>query len=210
MSRTIPKDRFHKLIEASTAVFLDQGYRRTQIADVAARMGVAKGRSTPTSRARRRSSTASCGMQITRTASSYRRPFRFPRPRPAGRSRWWRSASRRRWLSRPVRSTLPHTGHGRTPGAGVHPRRVVRRARRSPHSDQAPRPLRARLSRTREALAPRRSRGPPRTPRPVSRRPGAPRTAAELRGQRRDRAARPRNPRLLGGSPTLGSITAEL
>ena len=43
MARTIPKDRFHDLIEAATAVFLEQGYRRTQMADVAARMGVAKG-----------------------------------------------------------------------------------------------------------------------------------------------------------------------
>src|SRR5262245_12234470 len=43
MARAIPDDRFHSLIEAATAVFLEQGYRRTQIADVAARMGVAKG-----------------------------------------------------------------------------------------------------------------------------------------------------------------------
>lgn len=43
MPRAIPKVRFHELIEAATAVFLDQGYRRTQVADVAARMGVAKG-----------------------------------------------------------------------------------------------------------------------------------------------------------------------
>jgi AcrR family transcriptional regulator len=43
MPRSIPDDRFQDLIEAATAVFLEQGYRRTQIADVAARMGVAKG-----------------------------------------------------------------------------------------------------------------------------------------------------------------------
>ncbi|MAE97254.1 MAG: hypothetical protein CL910_21595 [Deltaproteobacteria bacterium] len=43
MPRTIPKERFHDLIEAATGVFLEQGYRRTQMADVAARMGVAKG-----------------------------------------------------------------------------------------------------------------------------------------------------------------------
>jgi AcrR family transcriptional regulator len=43
MPRSIPPDRFQDLVEAATAVFLDQGYRRTQIADVAARMGVAKG-----------------------------------------------------------------------------------------------------------------------------------------------------------------------
>jgi AcrR family transcriptional regulator len=41
--RTIPDDRFQSLIDAATAVFLEQGYRRTQIADVAARMGLAKG-----------------------------------------------------------------------------------------------------------------------------------------------------------------------
>lgn len=43
MPRTIPEDRFQSLIDAATAVFLEQGYRRTQIADVAARMGLAKG-----------------------------------------------------------------------------------------------------------------------------------------------------------------------
>jgi AcrR family transcriptional regulator len=43
MARAIPENRFHDLIQAATAVFVEQGYRRTQIADVAARMGVAKG-----------------------------------------------------------------------------------------------------------------------------------------------------------------------
>jgi AcrR family transcriptional regulator len=43
MPRTIPTDRFHDLVEAATRVFLEQGYRRTQMADVARRMGVAKG-----------------------------------------------------------------------------------------------------------------------------------------------------------------------
>jgi AcrR family transcriptional regulator len=43
MARPIPEDRFQALVEAATAVFLEQGYRRTQIADVAARMGLAKG-----------------------------------------------------------------------------------------------------------------------------------------------------------------------
>jgi AcrR family transcriptional regulator len=43
MSRSIPKHRFHELVEAATQVFLEQGYRRTQMADVAARLGVAKG-----------------------------------------------------------------------------------------------------------------------------------------------------------------------
>lgn len=43
MPRPIHPDRFHDLVEAATAVFLEQGYRRTQMADVARRMGVAKG-----------------------------------------------------------------------------------------------------------------------------------------------------------------------
>ena len=43
MPRRIPKERFHDLVEAATSVFLEEGYRRTQMADVAARMGVAKG-----------------------------------------------------------------------------------------------------------------------------------------------------------------------
>jgi AcrR family transcriptional regulator len=41
--RSIPEDRFQALVEAATAVFLEQGYRRTQIADVAARLDLAKG-----------------------------------------------------------------------------------------------------------------------------------------------------------------------
>jgi AcrR family transcriptional regulator len=41
--RAIPEDRFQLLLDAATAVFLEQGYRRTQVADVAARMGLAKG-----------------------------------------------------------------------------------------------------------------------------------------------------------------------
>ena len=43
MPRVIPDDRFELLIDAATAVFIAQGFRRTQIADVAARMGIAKG-----------------------------------------------------------------------------------------------------------------------------------------------------------------------
>jgi AcrR family transcriptional regulator len=43
MARTVPTDRFDALIRAATAVFLRQGYRRTQMADVAEELGVAKG-----------------------------------------------------------------------------------------------------------------------------------------------------------------------
>ena len=43
MARQIPDDRLPQLLEAATRVFIEQGYRRTQMADVAAAMGVAKG-----------------------------------------------------------------------------------------------------------------------------------------------------------------------
>jgi AcrR family transcriptional regulator len=41
--RSIPPDRYDALIRAATEVFLEQGYRRTQMADVAGALGVAKG-----------------------------------------------------------------------------------------------------------------------------------------------------------------------
>jgi AcrR family transcriptional regulator len=43
MARVIPPDRFDAVLRAATAVFLRQGYRRTQMADVAEELGVAKG-----------------------------------------------------------------------------------------------------------------------------------------------------------------------
>ncbi len=43
MARKIPDDRFDQLIDTATQVFIEQGYRRTQMADVAEAMGVAKG-----------------------------------------------------------------------------------------------------------------------------------------------------------------------
>jgi AcrR family transcriptional regulator len=43
MPRTIPESRLQDLLETATRVFIEQGYRRTQIADVAAALGVAKG-----------------------------------------------------------------------------------------------------------------------------------------------------------------------
>lgn len=43
MPRQIPPTRFQDLVEAATAVFISQGYRRTQMADVAEALGVAKG-----------------------------------------------------------------------------------------------------------------------------------------------------------------------
>jgi AcrR family transcriptional regulator len=43
MARSIPANRFQDLVEVATQVFLEQGYRRTQVADVAGRMGLAKG-----------------------------------------------------------------------------------------------------------------------------------------------------------------------
>jgi AcrR family transcriptional regulator len=43
MPRTIPAGRLEQLVECATRVFIDQGYRRTQMADVADALGVAKG-----------------------------------------------------------------------------------------------------------------------------------------------------------------------
>ena len=43
MPRVIPSDRLSQLIAAATDVFIAQGYRRTQIEDVAQALGVAKG-----------------------------------------------------------------------------------------------------------------------------------------------------------------------
>ena len=43
MSRTVPPQRFDAIVRAASTVFLEQGYRRTQMADVAERLGVAKG-----------------------------------------------------------------------------------------------------------------------------------------------------------------------
>jgi AcrR family transcriptional regulator len=43
MPRAIPQDRLQQLIEVATEVFIAQGYRRTQIDDVARALGVAKG-----------------------------------------------------------------------------------------------------------------------------------------------------------------------
>ena len=43
MPRAIPSDRLSQLIATATEVFIAQGYRRTQMADVAKALGVAKG-----------------------------------------------------------------------------------------------------------------------------------------------------------------------
>ena len=43
MARSIPDDRLAKLIECGMQVFIERGYRRTQMADVADALGVAKG-----------------------------------------------------------------------------------------------------------------------------------------------------------------------
>jgi AcrR family transcriptional regulator len=43
MTRIRPEDRLEHLIEAATRVFLEMGYRRAQIADIARAMGVASG-----------------------------------------------------------------------------------------------------------------------------------------------------------------------
>ncbi len=43
MPRQMPAQRFQDLVDAATGVFIAQGYRRTQMADVAQALGVAKG-----------------------------------------------------------------------------------------------------------------------------------------------------------------------
>lgn len=43
MARPIPSDRFDQLIRVAAEVFITDGYRRTQMADVAEALGVAKG-----------------------------------------------------------------------------------------------------------------------------------------------------------------------
>lgn len=43
MARPIPEHRLHDLVQTATDVFIAQGYRRTQMADVAVAMGIAKG-----------------------------------------------------------------------------------------------------------------------------------------------------------------------
>lgn len=43
MARPVPDSRLRDLLEAATRVFIAQGYRRTQMADVAAAAGLAKG-----------------------------------------------------------------------------------------------------------------------------------------------------------------------
>ena len=43
MARTVPDDRLARLVACATQVFIAQGYRRTQMADVARALGVAKG-----------------------------------------------------------------------------------------------------------------------------------------------------------------------
>jgi AcrR family transcriptional regulator len=43
MARVAPEGRFEDLIDAATKVFIENGYQRTQMSDVAEAMGVAKG-----------------------------------------------------------------------------------------------------------------------------------------------------------------------
>ena len=43
MARQTPIDRLEQVVDAATRVFVEQGYTRTQMADVAAALGVAKG-----------------------------------------------------------------------------------------------------------------------------------------------------------------------
>ena len=42
MARRIPERRFDELVDAATEVFIDRGYRRTQMADVAEAIGASE------------------------------------------------------------------------------------------------------------------------------------------------------------------------
>jgi AcrR family transcriptional regulator len=43
MARLVPADRIEQLVRAATEVFIDRGFQRTQMADIAEALGVAKG-----------------------------------------------------------------------------------------------------------------------------------------------------------------------
>jgi AcrR family transcriptional regulator len=43
MTRAVPEDRLSRLVEVATSVFIEQGFRRTRMEDVAEALGVAKG-----------------------------------------------------------------------------------------------------------------------------------------------------------------------
>src|SRR5580765_8261073 len=43
MARRTPDNRLEQLVEVATRVFIEQGYAKTQMADVATALGVAKG-----------------------------------------------------------------------------------------------------------------------------------------------------------------------
>jgi AcrR family transcriptional regulator len=43
MARRIPENRFDELVRSATQVFIERGYRRTQMSDIATAVGVAKG-----------------------------------------------------------------------------------------------------------------------------------------------------------------------
>src|SRR5262252_10970152 len=43
MARRTPPERLSRLVDCATRVFIEQGYRRTQMADIAEALGIAKG-----------------------------------------------------------------------------------------------------------------------------------------------------------------------
>ena len=146
MPRRAPPDRFQDLIEAATRVFLAQGYRRTQMGDVAAPLGVAKGTLylyVESKEALFDAVAAPRGPAASRSARPTELPLRTPRARRhAGEVERAARRGRRAARARARRSR----------GARVtrRPRRAERGAAassttRSPATarDQAPRPLRA-------------------------------------------------------------------
>ena len=155
MARQIPDDRLAQLLEAATGVFIEQGYRRTQMADVAAALGVAKGtlylyvesKEALFDLVCRYADHAAVGERRTAVSRSDRR--RPGRPCATSRERA-RAASGR---SRPDRGARRDSAHADVASELERNRaRALRPARAQSPADQAHRHVGARLSRAGRAL----------------------------------------------------------
>jgi len=81
MPRTRSDDKFPQLLEAAAAVFIEQGYRRTQMSDIAAALGVAKG--TLYLYVESKEALFDAALRyIDRVGAEGERPARFPVPTP--------------------------------------------------------------------------------------------------------------------------------
>ena len=143
MTRRIPSDRFQEMIDAATAVFIEQGYRRTQMADVAAAHGRREGHALPLRREqggalrpRRALRRRAAPVRHTRRAS----PAHSPAGSDARRSGAPPSRPGRAAFAR--RRALSLAGRRCARGARGDPARALRRARAQPRRHQASRPLR--------------------------------------------------------------------